>query len=65
MLELAMSLIAMQQGFIPVTANYSNPDPQCPLNVVHGELARVSNKVMLKVNVTGNAQAAAVIVCGA
>ena len=65
MLELAMSLIAMQQGFIPATANYANPDPQCPLNVVHGELAQVTNKVMLKINVTGNAQAAAVIACGA
>lgn len=65
MLELASSLIAMQHGCIPATANYSQPDPQCPLNVVHGPMASISNKLLLKINVTGHAQAAAVVVCGA
>ena len=35
------------------------------VGVVHGELAPISNKVLLKINVTGNAQAAAVVICGA
>ena len=34
MVELAISLLAMQQSVIPPTLNYETPDPACPVNVV-------------------------------
>jgi 3-oxoacyl-[acyl-carrier-protein] synthase II len=63
-LELAGSLVALRHGVIPATLNYENRDPECPLNVVHGELLPTSNKVVLNVNVTHAGQAAALVVCG-
>lgn len=35
--EMAASLLALQHGQVPVTLNYSNPDPDCPVRVVHDE----------------------------
>ncbi len=32
--ELAVSLLAFEQGFVPPTLNYTQPDPECPVNVV-------------------------------
>jgi 3-oxoacyl-[acyl-carrier-protein] synthase II len=33
-LEVAASLLAANEGFIPPTLNYESPDPECPLEVV-------------------------------
>jgi len=33
-LELAATVIAMREGFIPPTANYAEPDPECDLDYV-------------------------------
>ena len=35
--EMVASVLALQHGQVPVTLNYSQPDPNCPVQVVHGE----------------------------
>jgi 3-oxoacyl-[acyl-carrier-protein] synthase II len=61
-LELAASLVGLAHGVIPATLNYDTPDPECPLNVVHGAPQATTNRVVLKVNVTRMGQASAAIV---
>ena len=63
-LELAASLIGLQHGVIPATLNYSTPDENCKLNIVHGEPLKTDNKLFLTVNVTAFGQAAALVACG-
>jgi 3-oxoacyl-[acyl-carrier-protein] synthase II len=64
-LELAASLLSLRNGVIPATLNYEHPNPECPLNVVHGEPLKTSNKIVLNLNVTriGQASAAIIEVC--
>lgn len=64
-LELAASLLGLQHGLIPATLNYRTRDPECPLNVVHGAPAAVTNPVVMKLSVTRMGQASVVIVRGA
>jgi 3-oxoacyl-[acyl-carrier-protein] synthase II len=64
-LELAGSLAGLAHGIVPPTLNYRTPDPECSLNVVHGEPLAVKNRVFLKINVTRMGQASAVVVTGA
>jgi len=64
-LELSASLLGLRHGIVPPTLNYRQPDPECPLNVVHGEPLPVENKTVLSINVTRMGQAAALIVRGA
>ena len=48
--ELIASLIGLQKGLIPPTRNFETPDPDCPINVVHGS-PQPSNKTrFLKIN---------------
>ncbi len=61
-IELAGSIIALQQGIIPKTINYETPDPACPVNVVHGDHLPTENKIFLKTSVTRTGQASAAIV---
>lgn len=63
-LELAGSLLGLQHGVIPPTLNYETPDPECGLNVVHGEALATTNKVFINLNVTRIGQASAVIIRG-
>lgn len=62
-LELAGSLVALSNGFIPATLNYSEADADAPLNV-SAEHRSASNKVVLKTSVTRMGQASAVVACG-
>ncbi|MBW3541059.1 MAG: beta-ketoacyl-[acyl-carrier-protein] synthase family protein [Planctomycetes bacterium] len=61
-LELAGSLLALQEALIPVTLNYETPDPECPLTIIHGEPRRTDNPIVLSINVTRMGQASALIV---
>ncbi|MEZ6062899.1 MAG: beta-ketoacyl-[acyl-carrier-protein] synthase family protein [Planctomycetaceae bacterium] len=60
--ELAASVLALQHGLIPKTLNFETPDPQAPLNVVHGEHQPTDNRVFLKTSVTRMGQASAVVI---
>jgi 3-oxoacyl-[acyl-carrier-protein] synthase II len=60
-LELAASLLALGHGQVPMTLNYSEPDEDCPLDVVHGELRTVSNTVVLNLSATSHGQASAIV----
>ena len=61
-MELAGSLLGLKESVVPATLNYETPDPECPLNVVHGEPLAVENKIVLTINVTPMGQAGAAIV---
>ena len=60
-LELAGSILSLRDGKIPKTLNCSTPDPDCPVNVVHGEHMATDNRLLLSVNVTRLGQASAVV----
>ena len=60
-LELAGSLLGLKQGVVPATLNYETADPECPINVVHGQPLAVSNKTVLNINVTRMGQASALV----
>lgn len=59
--ELAGSVLALQNRMIPATLNYETPDPKCPLNVVRGGAIRELTGVALSVNRTAMGQSAAVV----
>lgn len=59
--ELAASVLGLQQGVVPFTRNYETPDPLCGLNVIHGEPMTLKNRTSLKVNRTEVGQSAAAI----
>ncbi|MDB5389446.1 MAG: Beta-ketoacyl-acyl-carrier-protein synthase [Planctomycetaceae bacterium] len=63
-LEIVGSLLGLEHGLVMPTLNYETPDPKCPLNVVHGEPLKVTNKTFLKISVTRAGQASAVVMSG-
>lgn len=60
--ELAVSILALEKGEIPVTLNYKQRDPDCPLNVVSDEPARSTIPTALVLNHATMGQAAAVVI---
>lgn len=62
--ELAASVLALHHGVIPPTLNYSQPDPACPVNVVHGAPQKPAYNTALKVSYTVGGQAAALVLAG-
>ena len=63
-MEMAVSVLALGTGLVPPTLNYRRPDPQCPVQVIHGEPLASSNAAALLVNRTGIGQAVAVVLAG-
>lgn len=54
--ELAVSLLAAQQGIVPPTLNYAEPAADCPVNVVsETQIARASTVLALNHKATGQA----------
>lgn len=63
--EMAVSVLAFCSGQVPVTLNYTRPDPCCPVNVISGQPLTGAKPTALVVNWTPVGQAAAMVVAGA
>lgn len=56
--ELAISMLAMEKNLVPATLNYSEPDPECPVNVVtSNQIARSPAILGLSQKITGQSVA--------
>ena len=62
--EMAASVFSFSTGLVPVTLNYTRPDPDCPGNVVCGEPLTGSLPTALLLNWTQIGQAAALVLAG-
>jgi 3-oxoacyl-[acyl-carrier-protein] synthase II len=60
--ELVASILGLERGLVPPTLNYLSPDPDCPVNVVHGEPLAGRPATAVKVNLCSTGQAAAVVI---
>jgi len=60
--ELVASLMGLPRGLVPATLNYETPDPECPVNVVHGEPLAGRPATAMKVNLSSTGQAVAMVV---
>lgn len=63
--EMVASVLGLEQGRIPATLNYENPDEACPVNVVHGRSAPMEHATALLLNQSTTGQALAVVIAGA
>ena len=61
--ELAISLLALEQGVVPPTLNFTKPDPACPVNVI-SEPQAARSPAMLALNHKITGQAVALLVSG-
>jgi 3-oxoacyl-[acyl-carrier-protein] synthase II len=59
--ELIASVLAMQQGRVPQTLNYQEPDPLCPVNVVRKQSLPVEKRTALVLSQNEFGGAAAVV----
>ena len=64
-IELAASILGLEQGLVPPTLNYDHPDPDCPVNVVHGGplAGRPDTAVTVNLCSTGQSAAVAIAAC--
>jgi 3-oxoacyl-[acyl-carrier-protein] synthase II len=60
--EKAASVLAVFEGRVPVTLNYQRPDPECPVNVIHGRPLPIDNRNALLLNQTETGQAVALVI---
>jgi 3-oxoacyl-[acyl-carrier-protein] synthase II len=60
-LETAVSLLAFQNGLIPVTLNHERRDPDCPVNVIAGEPRPTARPYALLLNQAPTGQCVAVV----
>jgi 3-oxoacyl-[acyl-carrier-protein] synthase II len=63
-LEMAASIMAFQHESIPPTVNYQHPDPECPINVVHGQPMPLKHPTALVLSHAPFGQAVAVVLAG-
>ena len=64
-LEAVLGVLAFERGSVPPTLNYEYPDPQCPINVIHGQPLPLSQPNVLILSHSLNGQALAVVLGGA
>ncbi|NQU24654.1 MAG: beta-ketoacyl-[acyl-carrier-protein] synthase family protein [Candidatus Nealsonbacteria bacterium] len=62
--EMVASALSLQKGLIPPTLNYEHPDPECPVNVVHGRPIETDKPIAMMLNHTSFGQAAALVLAG-
>lgn len=60
-IEIAASLLSLNEGLIPQTLHCDHPDESLGINVVHGEHRPTTNKLFASYNFTAQGQASAVI----
>lgn len=63
--EMAASVLALEQSEIPFTLNYEKPDPRCPIDVVRGQPRRTEKRVAVVLNQSFSGQAAVTVLGGA
>jgi 3-oxoacyl-[acyl-carrier-protein] synthase II len=63
MVELVVSLLAMQRSAVPPTLNYETPDPECPV-IVASEMQPAKRAAFVKLNHNSTGQAVAVVIEG-
>jgi len=59
--EMAVSVLALQEGIVPPVLNCQRPADDCPINVVHGQAAKAAHPTALLLNHTRFGQAAAMV----
>jgi 3-oxoacyl-[acyl-carrier-protein] synthase II len=59
--EMVASVQALVHGEIPVTLNYTQRDPACPVHVVHGEPVAIKKPTAMILSQSGTGQTAAVV----
>jgi 3-oxoacyl-[acyl-carrier-protein] synthase II len=59
--EMACSVLAIANGLVPPTLNYEQPDPACPVNVIHGAPLATDTRTALLLNHADTGQTAAVV----
>ena len=62
LIELAASVLALQQGELPGTLNYQQPDPACPVQVHTGTPRPVRTPYAIKLSYTDMGQCSALVV---
>ncbi len=62
--EMVVSILGFQHGVVPPTLNYGQPDPECPIRVVHGRPMPLGRPIAMLLNHCGTGQAAAMVVAG-
>jgi 3-oxoacyl-[acyl-carrier-protein] synthase II len=60
-LETAVGILSIRHGLVPPTLHYEQPDPQCPVNVVHGQPASLSRGAVMILSHSPQGQAVAVV----
>jgi 3-oxoacyl-[acyl-carrier-protein] synthase II len=62
--EMVVSILGFQHRVVPPTLNYGQPDPECPIRVVHGRPMPLGRPTAMLLNHCGTGQAAAMVVAG-
>jgi len=60
-IELVAAVLALQNGLVPPTRNYSQPDKACPVNVVQDKPQALEKSVLVALNQSPTGQAATVV----
>ena len=62
--EMVVGLLALKHRLIPPTLNYETPDPNCPINVVHGQPRPLESPAVLVLSHSQQGHAVAVLLGG-
>jgi 3-oxoacyl-[acyl-carrier-protein] synthase II len=62
--EMAVALLMLKHRLIPPTLNYESPDPNCPINVVHGDPKPLESPTVLVLSHSHQGHAVAMLLGG-